>query len=145
MLVHAAGLRADLRNGLQFGNKRLVNILVFMKNFVSKQKAAFLKILTLEEYSDDSRWVMMKVLNSSDISEYTGININNMAEHYKKATKDTKIEYLKFFAKMSYITKQITDTLLYDLSIEKDELVLSKLNDVITVWLKNAESEMTVI
>jgi len=116
-------------------NTRMLRGMVLLRRHIVKQKSLFLNILSTRTWEEIELWIMMKVVNRTNIYNLQGMKVDFMAVHYARASVALKEEYLKFFNKIQIKSKAIEDAIFNDLSQSYEKDFVEKMNTVIGGWV----------
>ncbi|MBL7158092.1 MAG: HEAT repeat domain-containing protein [Candidatus Omnitrophica bacterium] len=116
-----------------------IRLMVLLKIQALKGRSFFLEYLAREKMSETEYWVMMRVINATDIHQFRGLDIDFMATQYKNAPVEAKIEYLNFFKRMSVKSKPIERVVFEGLRTEKSEFIRKKISDIISNWMEESK------
>jgi len=131
----------DDRNVINFHSYRRM---VLLRNHVIRQKSLFLDLLQNSHWNDKELWILMTIVNSTDIKKLGGIEIDFMANQYSHSSSRTKQEYLKFFRNMNVISEAVEKIVFNDLSRASDEVLTKDINKTVSTWLQNNSLQVKV-
>ena len=114
-------------------------LMTLLKIQAMKQRSYFLNYLAAKDMSDMERWIMMRVINATDIHEFKGLDIDFMAGQYRTASPEAKLEYLNFFRKIYFRTRRIEEAVFQDLEKEKNNFIRKKIGEIVSSWITEAE------
>jgi len=123
------------------GNRMDINayrLMIFLKHHAISQKSIFINILLKNNWKDVELWILMMVINSTDIKHLRGICIDAMADQYRKSSPRTKKEYLKFFKHMNATSRAVEKVVFDDLSQSQDHALSNNISETTSFWLTNS-------
>ncbi len=110
--------------------------MVLLRHHIIKQKQVFLQYLANTRMEDQDLWVLVKVMNATDICRMRGACVDFMARHYKKASLLTKVECLEFFGKMRVKSVCVENAVFEDLSCQTHEVLEKQVQMTVAGWIK---------
>ena len=111
------------------------HLILLLKALSMKHKAFFVEHLREVKLNDDERWMMMKVINLTDIHEASGLGLDFMAEQCKAGSKNTRAQYLSFFQKLPIPSMAIMLEVFSEFGAEENFLGREKAEQAISSWL----------
>jgi len=124
-------------------NKKIFNIksfrfLVLLRYQAMGHKTSFLKFLSSRDWNDTQLWVLMKIINATDIYSLNTLNVDFMANQYDRSSQETKKEYFKFFAKMKVKSQAIQDMIFKDFDNDQPQQLVQERNKMLSGWINQA-------
>jgi hypothetical protein len=123
--------------GQQDISMKSLRLMAFIRSQANMNKTLFLKCLNKEIKDDKELWVMLKVLNLTDIGSLAGVNVDFLVTKYPETSQRTRVELLEFFSRLKAGRGKIEKIVFREYAIEKDKVVALKLGEVIRIWARD--------
>ncbi|MDD4899773.1 MAG: hypothetical protein PHT31_04890 [Candidatus Omnitrophica bacterium] len=126
------------REALDNNYRQLSRLILLLKALISKHKAFFMEYLSGRQLSDSQRWIMMRVVNLSDIHEAGGLDFDFLARQCREVKPSVKEEYIKFFRKLEHPSRVITLRVFEEFSAPLENPARDGALKTISGWLENS-------
>ncbi|MDD5594840.1 MAG: hypothetical protein PHY94_01210 [Candidatus Omnitrophica bacterium] len=126
------------KGALEASRLDLAHLILLLKALSTKHKLFFVEHLREAKLNDDEYWMMMKVINLTDIHEASGLGFDFMAEQCRRGSKNTRAQYLSFFQKLPHPSRKIMLEVFSEFGAEENILAREKAEQAISSWLSKS-------
>jgi len=127
------------REMLESNPRQLSRLILLLKALTSKHKAFLMEYLYSQQLSDSERWVMMRVINLSDIYEAGGLDFDFLARQCREVNPSVKEEYIKFFRKLEHPSRAIALQVFEEFAAPLENSAREGALKTISGWLEKSQ------
>jgi len=117
-----------------------VRLMSLVRNVIEKEQSLFFEFFSEQPWVERNLQLLLKILNTTSADKLKDMNVDFMAKQFHGVSKETKCEFLKFFANLPMRSPEIEKIIFESLTTEEDTALRKEITSALKAWVAKSLS-----
>jgi len=117
-----------------------VRLMSLVRNVIEKEQSLFFELFSEQPWTERNLQLLLKILNTTSLDKLKDMNVDFMAKQFHGVSKETKCEFLKFFANLPMRNPKIEEIIFESLTTEEDTVLRKEITSALKAWVAKSLS-----